>query len=117
MSSSKKVNNLAKRVSSEYKQIINPSYSESSQIDNDIKDGCEQARHAEQTIKKQQMVHEHNLDIENSYRDIGQKKPHEVKMTVNNEYALSLRGHDNLRNAMIIHEILSQPVCKRRKKR
>ena len=64
MSSSKKVNNLAKRVSSEYKQIVNPSCNGSSQTDNDIKDGCEQARHAEQTIKKQQMVHEHNLDIE-----------------------------------------------------
>lgn len=81
MSSSKKVNNLAKRVSSEYKQIINPSCDESNQTDNVIKDGCEQARHAEQTIKKQQI------------------------------------SHDNLRNAMIIHEILSQPVCKRRKKR
>ncbi len=38
-------------------------------------------------------------------------------MIVNNEYIPSLRSHDNLRNAMIIHEILSQPVCKRRKKR
>ena len=74
MSSSKKVNNLAKRVSSEYKQIVNPSCNGSSQTDNDIKDGCEQARHAEQTIKKQQMVHEHNLDIENSYCDIGRNK-------------------------------------------
>ena len=117
MSSSKKVNNLAKRVSSEYKQIVNPSCNGSSQTDNDIKDGCEQARHAEQTIKKQQMVHEHNLDIENSYCDIGQKKSHGIKMIVNNEYIPSLRSHDNLRNAMIIHEILSQPVCKRRKKR
>ena len=61
MSSSKKVNNLAHRVSSEYKQIVNPSCNGSSQTDNDIKDGCEQARHAEQTIKKQQMVHEHIL--------------------------------------------------------
>ena len=99
MSSSKKVNNLAKRVSSEYKQIVNPSCNGSSQTDNDIKDGCEQARHAEQTIK------------------IGQKKSHGIKMIVNNEYIPSLRSHDNLRNAMIIHEILSQPVCKRRKKR
>ena len=40
-----------------------------------------------------------------------------IKMIVNNEYIPSLRSHDNLRNAMIIHEILSQPVCKRRKKR
>mgnify|MGYP000828535667 FL=1 len=103
MSSSKKVNNLAKRVSSEYKQIVNPSCNGSSQTDNDIKDGCEQARHAEQTIKKQQMVHEHNLDIENSYCDIGQKKSHGIKMIVNNEYIPSLRSHDNLRNAMIIH--------------
>lgn len=117
MSSSKKVNNLAKRVSSEYKQIINPSCDESNQTDNVIKDGCEQARHAEQTIKKQQMVHEHNLDIENSYCDIGQKKSHGIKMIVNNEYIPALRSHDNLRSAMIIHEILSQPVCKRRKKR
>ena len=61
MSSSKKVNNLAKRDSSEYKQIVNPSCNGSSQTDNDIKDGCEQD--AEQTIKKQQMVHEHNLDL------------------------------------------------------
>ena len=117
MSSSKKVDNLAKRVSSEYKQMINPSYNRSSQTDNDIKDGCEQARHAEQTIRKQQMVHEHNLDTENSYREIKQKNVHEIKTTVNCEEKLSLRGHNNLRDAMIIHEILSKPVCKRRKKR